>query len=166
MANGFDEQEATRLIARESDAARAFLGADGETATALLPIFHALQEAFGYVDARAMPMIADALNISLAEVRGTLSFYHDYRTAPGGARTLKICRAEACQSVGCERIAAHLADRHGLKPGGTMPNGSLTLENVYCLGNCALGPAVLLDDELVGRVDEARIDEIVAGVTS
>ncbi|MCC2096138.1 MAG: NAD(P)H-dependent oxidoreductase subunit E [Hyphomicrobiales bacterium] len=156
-------KEAARIIADEIAAAREFLGEDASGAAPLLPLLHALQGAFGNVDPDLVPEIAGALNISTAEVRGTISFYHDFRSAPAGHRTLRLCRAEACQARGGELVAAYLADKHGLKPGGTTPDGSLTLESVYCLGNCALGPAALVDDELVGRVDEARVDALVSG---
>jgi formate dehydrogenase subunit gamma len=159
-------KEATRIIAEEIASAQAFLGSDAAGAAPLLPILHALQSEYGYVDRDLVPDIAGALNISQAEVRGVLSFYHDFRSAPAGHKILRLCRAEACQARGCEAIAAHLADRHGLRPGETTPDGSVTLENVYCLGNCALGPAALLDDELIGRMDVARADALIAGAKS
>ncbi|MGE3248273.1 MAG: NAD(P)H-dependent oxidoreductase subunit E, partial [Beijerinckiaceae bacterium] len=156
---GNAEAEMVRTIVKGAvDEARAFFGVDAEGAAPLLPLLHALQAEFGYVDAAAIPLIADALNISQADVRGTISFYHDFRHAPPGKHVLKLCRAEACQASGGERIAAYLAARHSLKPGTTTADGSLTLENVYCLGNCALGPAALMDDTLVGGIDEDRAD--------
>lgn len=158
-----DGGRAARIIAGEITAARAFLGEDGEGATALLPILHALQAEFGFIDPGHTDLIASALNISRAEVRGVVSFYHDFRTVPGGRRTLRVCVAEACQAMGCGRVVEHLENAHGLKPGGTLPDGSLSLEKVYCLGNCALGPAALLDDRLLGRVDEALTDALVRG---
>lgn len=130
---------------------------------AMLPILHELQAIFGYVHADAVPLIADALNVSKAEVRGVVSFYHDFRDEPPGRHILKICRAEACQSMGVERVVAHLSAQHGLALGDTTPDGRLTIEAVYCLGNCALSPAALLDDELIGRLDERRLDSIVRG---
>ena len=154
--------EVARILEREINAARAFLGEDAGGATALLPILHALQAEFGFVSPDLLPDIANALNISQAEVRGVISFYHDFRSAPAGARVLKLCRAEACQARGVERLVGHLASRHSLKPGETAADGSLTVEAVYCLGNCALGPAALLDEQLIGRLDEARIDNLVA----
>ncbi|MFO1147928.1 MAG: formate dehydrogenase subunit gamma [Alsobacter sp.] len=128
----------------------------------ILPILHALQEEFGYIDGEALSMIADALNVSRAEVHGVVTFYHDFREAPAGRHVLKLCRAEACQSVGCDALADHLAHRHGLAPGSTSAGDALTVENTYCLGNCALGPAAMLDGELIGRVDGDRLDAIVA----
>jgi formate dehydrogenase subunit gamma len=129
---------------------------------AMLPILHALQEEFGYIDAEALPLVADALNVSRAEVHGVVTFYHDFREAPAGRHVLKLCRAEACQSVGCDGLADHLAHRHGLAPGETTADGTLTVENTYCLGNCALGPAAMLDGDLIGRLDADRLDAIVA----
>lgn len=138
-----------------------FLGADGETATALLPIFHALQERFGYIDRAALPLLADVLNISKAEVHGALSFYHDFRDAPAGDHVLRLCRAEACQAMGSERLADHAHRRHGLAPGHTSADGAITFETVYCLGNCALSPCALLDNEVIGRLDEAALDALI-----
>lgn len=130
---------------------------------AMLPILHELQAIFGYIHAEAVPLIADALNVSKAEVRGVVSFYHDFRHEPVGRHILKICRAEACQSMGVERVLDHLSAHHGLALGDTTPDRRLTIEAVYCLGNCALSPAALLDDELIGRFDEVRLDAIVRG---
>ena len=97
---------------------------------AMLPILHELQDAFGYVDTRAVPLIAEALNVSKAEVHGVISFYHDFRSVPAGKHVLKLCRAEACQSMGCETLVAHLATTHHLAPGDTSRDGSLTVETV------------------------------------
>lgn len=147
---------------------------DAETASAIvndlkhlegpmLPILHALQERFGYIDRGAVPLVADALNVSKAEVHGVITFYHDFRDAPAGRHVLKICRAEACQSMGCERLVDHLAAEHGLSIGETTPDGRLTIEAVYCLGNCALSPAAMLDGQLIGRLDETTLDLLVEG---
>lgn len=130
---------------------------------AMLPILHDLQESFGYVHEDAIPLIADALNVSKAEVRGVVSFYHDFRREPAGRHVLKICRAEACQAMGVDRLLQHLSAAHGLALGDTTGDRRLTIEAVYCLGNCALSPAALLDGELIGRLDERRVDAIVRG---
>ncbi len=156
----WNAQLAGELIAAEIAAARAFYGDDGEGSTAMLPILHALQQAFACVPPDAVPVIAQALNVSKAEVRGTVSFYHDFHETPSARHVLKLCRAEACQANGVERVAAHLASVHGLTPDGTV--GALTLRTVYCLGNCALGPAALVDDALVAGFDEAAADALVA----
>jgi len=128
---------------------------------ALLPILHALQEEFGYVDKAAVPLIASALNISHAEVHGVISFYHDFRHEPHGRHTLKVCRAESCQAMGCESMIRHVEERLGVKLGGTTEDRSVTLEPVYCLGNCALSPAVMLDGKLYGRVSSEVADFLI-----
>jgi len=128
---------------------------------ALLPILHALQEEFGYVDKAAVPLIASALNISHAEVHGVISFYHDFHHEPAGRHTLKVCRAESCQAMGCESMIRHVEERLGVKLGETTEDRSVTLEPVYCLGNCALSPAVMLDGKLYGRVSSEVADFLI-----
>lgn len=128
---------------------------------ALLPILHALQEAFGYIDARMVPLIAGALNISRADAHGAISFYHDFRDAPAGRHVLRICRAESCQSMGGERLVEHLRTTHRLEPGHTTTDGAVTLENVYCLGQCAVSPAALIDGEPMGRLNERALDALL-----
>lgn len=128
---------------------------------ALLPILHALQADFGYIDPSAVSVIASQLNLSQAEVHGVLGFYHDFRHAPPGRHVLRICRAEACQSMGCDRLIEHVEKRTGVKLGATSTDRSLTLEAVYCLGNCALSPAIMLDDKLYGRVSPAVADALI-----
>lgn len=130
---------------------------------AMLPILNALQEEFGYVDDAAIPLIADALNLSRAEVVGVVHFYHDYRHEPPGRQIVKVCRAEACQSMGCEALVQHIERTLATPMGSTTPNGEITLEDVFCLGNCALSPAVMVDGRLYGRVTPPRFDTIVAG---
>lgn len=132
----------------------------------LLPVLLGLQEEFGYVDERALPLVASALNISRAEVHGVLTFYHDLRTVPAGTTVLRICRAEACQSMGAERLAASAAEQLGVGFGETTTDGSVTLEQVFCLGNCALSPAVTVDGRLVGRVDEERLAQLLGAAVS
>lgn len=128
---------------------------------ATLPILHGLQEHFGYVDQRAIPLIADALNVSKAEIHGVISFYHDFRTAAPPACVVKLCRAEACQSTGCEDLVAHLADCHGLVPDQATAGQPVSIESIYCLGNCALGPAALVNNVPVGRLSRSGVDAIV-----
>jgi formate dehydrogenase subunit gamma len=128
---------------------------------ALLPILHALQDEFGYVDESAIPPIASALNLSHAEVHGVISFYHDFRHAPPGRHILRVCRAESCQSMGGERMIRHVEDRLGYKLGETSEDRSFTVEPVYCLGNCALSPAVMLDGKLYGRVSSEVADFLI-----
>lgn len=142
-------------VARDIIEARRRL--DGAT----LPILHALQERFGYVDPAADALIAEALNLSLAEIRGVVSFYHDFRRSPPGRRVIRLCRAEACQAVGCEDLVAH-AQAQGLAIDATSADGAVTFETVYCLGNCALGPAALVDGALIGRLTPAKLDALSA----
>lgn len=130
----------------------------------LLPILHAIQEEFGYVPQEALPIIASKLNLSRAEVHGVVSFYHDYRRQPAGRHVLKLCQAEACQSMGSDAVAARLKQLLGIDFHETTRDGAVTLEPVYCLGLCACSPAAMLDGEVIGRVDAERIDAIVAEV--
>ncbi|WP_103761052.1 formate dehydrogenase subunit gamma [Roseovarius confluentis] len=130
----------------------------------LLPILHALQENFGHIPQPAMQMIADRLNITKAELHGVISFYHDFRKAPAGRHVLKICRAEACQAMGGNALAEETLAKLGLDWHGTSINGAVTVEPVYCLGLCACGPAAMMDDRCVGRVDRSRMDALLAEV--
>jgi len=127
----------------------------------LLPILHALQDAFGHIPDAAHAPIIEALNISRAELHGVISFYHDFREKPAGRHVLKICRAEACQAVGGTALAEATLARLGLDWHGTSANGAVTVEPVYCLGLCACAPAAMLDDRVVGRVDVARMDALL-----
>lgn len=129
---------------------------------ALLPILHAIQHELGFVPPAAIARIAGGLNLSHADVHGVITFYHDFRTSPPGRHVLKLCRAEACQAMGCERLETALRERHGLPMGGTSADGSVTAEAVYCLGNCALSPSALLDGKVVGRMTEQRLDAWLA----
>src|SRR6201997_5108237 len=129
---------------------------------ATLVILHALQEAFGYVPEAAIPMVAEALNLSRAEVHGVFTFYHDFRRKPAGKHVLKLCRAEACQAAGGDAVAARAQARLGIAMGNTTPDDRVTLEPIYCLGLCATAPSAMLDGRVVGMLDEARIDALVA----
>jgi formate dehydrogenase subunit gamma len=129
---------------------------------ALLPIFHAVQQDLGYVPMDAVPLIAHDQNLSLAEVHGVLSFYHYFRKVPVGRHVVHLCRAEACQAVGAVELEAHARHSLGIEFHGTTPDGAITLEPVYCLGNCALGPSVMIDDELQGRVSAPRFDALMS----
>jgi formate dehydrogenase subunit gamma len=132
----------------------------------LLPILHGIQEEFGHVPQASLPVIAEALNISRAEVHGVVSFYHDYRSHPAGRHVLKLCQAESCQSMGSDAIAAKLKQLLGIGFHETTRDGSVTLEPVYCLGLCACSPAAMLDGQVIGRLDDEKLDEIVAEVRS
>lgn len=140
----------------------AVIGAHLHLEGALLPILHALQDTYGHVPAAAAPLIVDALNISKAELQGVISFYHDFRDHPAGRHVVKICRAEACQAVGANALAAATLAKLGLDWHGTTANGAVTVEPVYCLGLCACGPAVMVGDRVVGRVDDARMAVLLA----
>lgn len=130
----------------------------------LLPMLHALNEEFGYVDDGVVPLIAEALNMTRAEVHGVITFYHDFRRHPGGRHTLKICRAEACQSLGSEGVARGLLAKLGVDWHGTTKDGEITVEPVYCLGLCANGPSALLDEVPIARLDPSRLDEAIEEV--
>lgn len=143
---------------RGADIIAAHAGQDG----AAMPMLHALQAAFGCVPVPVISMIAEALNLTRAEVHGIVSFYHDFRSHPPGRHVLKLCRAEACQSLGADALAAHLRNRLEVDWHGTTHDGAVTLEPVFCLGLCAIGPSALLDDRPLGRLDPARIESELA----
>jgi formate dehydrogenase subunit gamma len=145
------------------DAARAeaIIAAAASLPGALLPMLHQLQAVFGCVPDEAVPRIALALNLSRAEVFGVISFYHDFRRAPPGRHVLKLCRAEACQAVGGTALAEWTLARLGVDWHGTTPDGAVTVEPVFCLGLCACGPAAMLDEAPLGRLDAARMDALV-----
>ncbi len=129
---------------------------------ATLPILHALQGTFGYVPQEAVGIIADAVNLSRAEIHGVITFYHDFRREPAGRHVVKLCRAEACQSVGAVALADHAKRRLGVDWHGTTADGLFTLEPVFCLGLCACGPAALIDDEPMSSLDAASFDACLA----
>ncbi len=148
---------ATReAVTRAVDAHRARAGA-------LLPILHAVQDALGYVPPESLPLIAHELNLSRAEVHGVVSFYHHFRSTPPGRHIVRLCRAEACQALGARALEAHAKQALGIGFHETTSDGAITLEPVYCLGNCGCGPSLLVDhDELHGRVTPQAFDELVA----
>ena len=143
-------------LAWDEESARNIAVERKDMAGPLLPILHALNETFGYVDERAVPVVAEVLNLSRAEVHGVVTFYHDFRREPAGRHIIRVCRAEACQAMGGEGVVAALEQALGIPCGGTTPDGRVTIEAVYCLGNCALSPAALIDGKLYGRVDAGR----------
>ncbi len=126
-----------------------------------LPILLAVQDAFGSVPDEAVRMIAEALNITRAEMHGVVTFYHDFKKTPPGRHVLKLCRAEACQSMGSDALAARAEKALGIAIGDTTPDRRVTLEPVYCLGLCAVAPSAMLDGRIVGRLDEKRLDALV-----
>ncbi len=128
----------------------------------LLPILHAVQAAFGHIPQPAVPQIAKALNLSKAEVHGVVTFYHDFRETPAGRHVLKLCRAEACQAMGADRVAGAVKAALGIDWHETTPDGRVTLEPVFCLGLCACGPAAMVDGRLVGRCDASVVQAVSA----
>ncbi|PVY78894.1 formate dehydrogenase gamma subunit [Tamilnaduibacter salinus] len=133
---------------------------------ALLPILHAIQDQLGYIPPSSVPRIARALNMTRADVHGVMSFYHEFRSEPAGRHVLQICGAEACQARGCRELEAHTQQRLGVGYHQTTLDGDITLEQVYCLGNCATGPSVRLDDRIIGRVTPQRMDRLLDGIAT
>ncbi len=128
----------------------------------LLEILHGIQAELGFVPGAAVPLIAQELNLSRAEVHGVVTFYHHFRHTPPGRHTVQICRAESCQSMGAEGLAEHAMRRLGVSFEETTADGAFSLRPVYCLGNCACSPAVMIDGDLYGRVTPERLDELLA----
>ncbi len=156
MATLIDNQPKSAL------AARAVALRYGNKPDALIEILHDLQHELGHVPEAALPTLANALNLSRAEVHGVVTFYHDFRRQPAGRHVIKVCRAEACQSMQGEALAAMIQDALKVKFGETTADGAITIESVYCLGNCALAPAIMVDEKMLGRVDAARFATVVA----
>ena len=151
LCEPWDEKRGAEIIAENS-------GHEGPA----LVILHALREAFGYVPEPAIPMVASALNLSRAEVYGVFTFYHDFRKEPAGRHVLKLCRAEACQAAGGDALATRAEAKLGIALGSTTADERVTLEPIYCLGLCATAPSAMLDGRVVGRLDEKRLDALVA----
>ncbi len=128
----------------------------------LLQVLHEVQDRLGYVPPAAVPVIADALNLSRADVHGVVTLYHHFRHAPAGRHVIQLCQAEACRSMHCEQLTAHAQRKLGVKLNETTPDGRYTLEPVYCLGNCACSPAMMIDGRLYGRVTNDSFDELIA----
>jgi formate dehydrogenase subunit gamma len=128
---------------------------------ALLPILHALQDRFGHVPENAVPLVAKALNLSRAEVHGVITFYHHFRQQPAGRHVMHVCRAEACQAVGADALVAHAKQTLGCDFHGTTADNAITLEPAYCLGQCAIGPAVMIGEDIHAKVTPARFDSLV-----
>lgn len=130
----------------------------------LLQVLHGIADRLGYIPPEAVEKVAKALNLSRAEVHGVITFYHDFRSEPPGRHVLKMCRAEACRAMGSEQLAAHAERRLGCGFGETSKDGAVTLEPVYCLGNCAVSPALMIDGQLRGRMSEERLDRLIDGL--
>ncbi len=147
---------------RIEEAVAAAMEAEGHRPGALLPVLHAVQERLGHVPPEAVPVIAQALNLSRAEVHGVVSFYPEFRTAPPGRHVVRICVAEACQATGANRLRDHAKHSLDVDFHATTADRAVTLEPVYCLGNCACSPSMMVDDDLYGRVTPDRFDAIAA----
>jgi formate dehydrogenase subunit gamma len=128
---------------------------------ALLPILHAVQDKLGFIPSSSVPLLSRRLNLSRAEIHGVISFYHDFRTEPGGTHSVQICRAEACQAMGSRQLEAHAKLSLGVSFGGTTKDGRVTLKPVYCLGNCACAPSIRINDRVHARVDNQRFDQLM-----
>jgi formate dehydrogenase subunit gamma len=150
-------------MAAAEETARAIASEHGNRPDALIEILHGVQAALGCVPEAAVPALADALNLSRAEVHGVVTFYHDFRREPAGRHVLKVCRAEACQAMGGEALVAHAEDRLGIACGNTSPDGRVTLEPVYCLGLCATAPSAMMDGKVVGRLTRPKLDALLKG---
>jgi formate dehydrogenase subunit gamma len=150
-----------RAVHWDPDKARAIALELKDIEGPLIPILHALNDHFGHITNEAMVIVADVLNLTRAEVQGVVGFYHDFRREPAGRHVIQVCRAEACQSMGSEDLAERLERALGIKFGDTTPDRHVTLLPVYCLGNCALSPSVMIDGELHGRMDEKKVLDLV-----
>lgn len=154
------------IHANDYAAAVARLAEDlGGEQSALLPMLHALQDEFGYIDDLMVPAIASALNISRADVHGVVTFYHDFRRQPLGRHRVRLCRAESCQARGAAAIERLMTERLGLRMGETSVDGRVTLDAVYCLGLCATGPNAMIDDVPVSRIDPTTLDRLLGELT-
>lgn len=151
MTDEYDKQAATQIIA--SFAARPEL---------LVQILHAFVARFGWISETAIRQLATELNLSRAEVHGVVSYYEDFRTSPPGEHIVRICEAEACQAMGSRELARHAAAALGVAMHSS--TAEVTLEPVYCLGNCACSPAIMVDGKTYGRVTAERFDEIVTAM--
>ena len=150
MAVSYDKAIATEIIAS--------FGAKPEL---LVQILHAFVDRYSYISETAARQIADELNLSRADVHGVVRFYHDFRTRPPGRRVVRICQAESCQSMGSRELTAHAERSLGIELNNTTADGDVTLEPVYCLGNCACSPAMMIDGRVYGRVDDEKFDRLV-----
>ena len=145
------------IAERTAEIIAPYLGLEGPA----MPMLHALQAAFGFVPEESVPVVANALNLSRAEVHGIVSFYHDFRHKPAGRHVVKLCRAEACQSMGADRVAAYAKERLGISWHETTADGAVTLEPIFCIGLCAAAPCGMVDDRSLARLDAGRIDGVL-----
>ena len=147
---------------RELDLVRKIVERHGARQGAMLPVLHEVQECLGFIPPDVVPLIAEGLNVSRAEVHGVITFYHHFRQTPPGRHLIQVCRAEACQAVGAEQLAAHIGRRVGCEFRETSDDGNFSLEPVYCLGQCATGPAVMIDGVVHARVSTSHFDMLLA----
>lgn len=154
----WNETEAVSLIAGLDVGGKS---GDETQPSGLIPALQALQARFGYVDDGAVPLLAKHFNLSNAEIYGVVSFYHDFRKSPAGRHVIKLCQAEACQAMGARALTEHIKAVLGLEFGETTPSHDFSLEPVYCLGNCACAPAMMVGNHVHGRVDAGRFDAIL-----
>jgi formate dehydrogenase subunit gamma len=145
---------------------QAHIEAHQDVEGALLPLMHAIQDDIGYIPEEIYPQISKALALSVAEVHGFVTFYHHFRTHPVGKHVLQVCRAESCQAMGSEKLEADIKKQLGVDYHQTTDDGQVTLLPVYCLGNCACSPAVMMDEEVYGRVDAQMVAELVSEVSN
>ena len=151
MKESYNKSEASELIQD--------FGAAPEM---LVQILNAFVDKFSYISEEAIRQIADEVNLSRADVHGVVSYYHDHRTKPAGKRLVRICQAESCQAMGSDALTAHAEKSLGLQMHSTSDDGEITLEPIYCLGNCACSPAVMIDNRVYGRVDASRFDQLMS----
>jgi formate dehydrogenase subunit gamma len=148
----------------EAATVRSIAAECGNQPEMLIEILHKVQAELGYVPEHVLPGLAEALNLSRAEVHGVVTFYHDFRRKPAGRHVLKMCRAEACQAMGCEALVTRVEDRLGIACGNTSADGRVTFEAIYCLGLCATGPSAMVDGRVVGRLTPDKVDTLLKGV--
>ena len=155
-----DAAKPSLFVAWDDERAREIVTQNSDRVGALMPILRELVDTFGYIDPEIVPFIARTLNLSRADVHGVITFYHDFRQEPPGKHIIQICRAESCQAMHADQLIDHAMDRLGVDWGGTTRDGKYTLEPVYCLGNCACSPAMMIDESLYGRVSPEQFDSL------
>lgn len=156
---------ASTLSAADLEKITAHIQAHANVPGGLTPLMHAIQDDIGYIPEEIYPKVSKAMALSVAEVHGFVTFYHHFRTHPVGKHVLQVCRAESCQAMGSEKLEADIKSKLGVDYHGTTADGEITLLPVYCLGNCACSPAVMMDEEVYGRVDMEQVEEIVSEVS-
>ena len=154
MAIALSEQQLTKI--------RAYIEAYKTMPGALLPLLHAIQDDIGWISEEVYLPISEALALSVAEVHGVVTFYHHFRRHPAGKHVLQICRAESCQAMGSEKLEAHIKSTLGIDYHETTKDGAITLEPIYCLGNCACSPAMMMDEGVYGRMDATKVAELIS----